>query len=122
MCIMTCVYVFYFIGDLKIFQKFYSKLVKLLPISKIAHELVSAEVITVDDIEEINGIPRSTDKAKYVLNIIVKSLEAGITSSFYALLNVMSDYGGDLTLLADDIKKALNQSSGSPYCIMCAAT
>ena len=109
---------FCFIGDLKIFQKFYSRLVSLLPISKIEHKLVSAEVITMDDIEEINGMTKSKDKAKYVLNIIVKSLEAGITSSFYALLNVMNEYGGDLTSLAKEIRREVNKSSGNSYCIM----
>ena len=85
----------------------------MLPTTNIIHLLVSAQIITTDDIEEINGMSRSKEKSSYVLRIVAKSLETDITSSFYALLDVMENYGGDVTTLTNDIRSALIESSGN---------
>ena len=97
----------------EVFKKFYSQLVSLLPTTNISHQLVSAKVITTDDIEEITAITRSKEKASYVLRIVARSLEADITSSFYALLNIMENFGGDVSALASNIRTALTDFSGS---------
>ena len=108
---LLCTYV----GSCKeneVFKKFYAKLVSILPIDKISPKLISAEIITIDDLDEIDGKTTSSKKASYILKNIGKSLKAGITSSFYGLLEVMEEYGGDVAILAKDIKRAVNKSSG----------
>ena len=101
----------------EVFKKFYSQLVSLLPTTNISHQLVSAKVITTDDIEEITSISRSKEKASYVLRIVARSLEGGITSSFYTLLDIMENFGGDVSALASSIRTALTEFSGS-FCFM----
>ena len=85
----------------------------MLPTTNITHLLVSAQIITTDDIEEINGMSRLKEKSSYVLRIVAKSLEVGVTTSFYALLDVMENYGGDVTALTKDIRSALIEYSGN---------
>ena len=89
----------------EIFKKFYGKLINVLPTNNILYKLVSAKIISVDDSEEITGKTGSTEKASYVLNHIARSLDVGITFSFYTLLDIMEEYGGDVTLLTNEIKK-----------------
>ena len=84
-----------------------------MPTTNISHQLVSVKVITTDDIEEITAISRSKEKASYVLRIVARSLEAGITSSFYALLNIMENIGGDVSVLASNIRTALTEFLGN---------
>ena len=87
-----------------------------MPTTNISHQLVSAQIITTDDIEEIAAIPRSKEKASYVLRIVARSLEVGMTPSFYALLHIMENYGGDSTTLANDIKRAVVEYAGIVLC------
>jgi len=110
-----------FIGSAKekdVFTSFYDKLASILPISNISPQLVTAQIITTGDNEEISAIVRSNEKASYVLRIIDKSLKAGITKSFYSLLKIMENYGSesDVALLANEIRTALqddHELSGS---------
>jgi len=89
-------------------------LVSILPVQNILPKLVSEQIITIDDVEEIQSLKTSKKKSLYVLEIIGKSLEAGITLSFNRLLNIMEGYeGSDVTLLAQDIRRALIKNSGS---------
>ena len=97
----------------EVFKRFYGQLVGVLPVMNISHQLVSAQIITTDDTEEIGLIPRSKEKASFVLRIVGNSLEVGITLSFYVLLDIMEKYGGDVTLLASDIRRALDEFSGT---------
>ena len=96
----------------EIFKRFYLKLIKILPTSNILYKLVSARILSLDDSEEITSKTRSTEKASYILNRVAKSLEIGITFSFYTLLGVLEEEGGDVTLLVNEIKKALIEHSG----------
>ena len=91
----------------KVFNKFYSDLVKVLPIKNIKYRLVPPRILTHDDIEEITCLKESTKQSSYVLEIIAKSLDANITTSFYALLKIMEEYGGDVSVLGKNIQKAL---------------
>ena len=84
-------------------------MVKILPVKNIIHQLVPAQIITLDDIEEINV---SESKSSYILGIMAKSLEAGITRSFYELINILNNCGGDVKLLARDIQTALVLNPG----------
>ena len=95
-----------------VFKAFYEKLTCILPTSNILPQLVAERIISIDDEEEITSMKRSQEKASFVLRIIAKSLQASITHSFYVLLVIMEKYGGDVALLANDIRQALGESSG----------
>ena len=92
--------------EMKVLEDYYSQLTSILPIDRIAPELVSARIITIQDLEEIDALKTSKDKASFVLQRIAKSLNGGVKTSFYKLLEIMEDYGGDIAALAKDIKTA----------------
>ena len=97
----------------EVVDEFYSDIVKVLPIKNILHQLVPAKILSPDDIEEIDGLRESEDKSSYVLDIIDKSLKAGITLSFYTLLDIMEKYGGDVSVLAKNIQRVLIMIQGN---------
>ena len=75
----------------------------ILPVKSLSHHLVSTGIITVDEEEEIMNITTSKEKASFVLRKIARSLEAGVTQSFYTLLRIMKKHDGDVAILADRI-------------------
>ena len=85
------------------FKASYAKLANVLPVKSLSNQLVSEEIITFDEEEEIASIPTSKEKASFVLRKIARSLEAGITRSYYALLTIMKDHGGDVAVLASQL-------------------
>ena len=85
------------------FKASYAKLANVLPVKSLSNQLVSEEIITFDEEEEIESIPTSKEKASIVLRTIARSLEAGITRSYYALLTIMKDHGGDVAVLASQL-------------------
>ena len=96
--------------ELKVLTDYYSRLTSILPIDKISPELISARIIAINDLEEIKSFKTSKEKASFVLQHIAKSLDGGITTSFYSLLKIMEDYGGDMASLANDITRSLINS------------
>ena len=106
----TCVCV-YFIGsskEFKVFREYSEELANILPVNNIMNKMISAQIITHDDSEEIKGLPKSKDRASHVLNIVVKSLKAGITDDFYSLLRIMEEYEGAVAKVANKIREGLN--------------
>jgi len=91
----------------KVFIKYYEKLISLLPVQSITPGLVTAEVITTNDAEEIRSNVDSAQKASFLLNKIARSLDSGYPDGFYALLAIMQEKGGDISKLAKDINKEL---------------
>lgn len=87
--------------EYKLFIKYYDKLKSLLPISSLTPRLVSREVITVAEEEEI-----SRQKA-LLFSKIDSALSSGFSKSFYELLAIMKEYGGDIATLAFEIDKKL---------------
>lgn len=79
----------------------------MLPINGILYQLVSAEIITLDDIEEINVKQKPQDKASFVLNIIDSCLAVGIKDKFYTLLDIMEQDNNNAKVLVKNIKRAL---------------
>ena len=79
----------------------------IFPVQNVSHNLISLRMITVDDDEEIKGITRTKDKASFVLKKISRSLEVGLTRSFYKLLTIMEEHGGDAAILATEIQNEL---------------
>ena len=106
----------FFVGSLKekeIFKKFYEKLRCILPTRNISDQLVSKKIISIGDKEEITAMKTLQDKASFVLEVIGNSLQAGITHSFYELLSIMEEYGGDVSLFTYNIRRELDEFSGS---------
>ena len=97
----------------EIFEKYYSQLIKILPVKNLLYKLVSEQIISLDDIEEINSLTTSEEKCSNILETIAKSLAVGITRSFYALLDIMDNYGGDLKFLAKNIQRNLINNPGN---------
>ena len=64
-------------------------------------------IITNDDNEKIKCIARGKDKASSVLREIGQSLEVGINESFFNLLTIMDEHGGDAAVLASIILNEL---------------
>ena len=63
------------------------------------NKLISANIIGFDDSEEIKSLPTEKDKASFVLNMVAKSLQAGIIDDFYSLLRIMKEYEGASAVL-----------------------
>ena len=100
------------IKEKMVFDRFYHRLIKVLPVKNMIHQLVPAQIITPDEIEEISGLE---NKSSYVLGIIARSLEAGITRSFYKLIDILNNCGGDVKILAKNIQTALTMTAGNRY-------
>jgi len=96
----------------RVFIEFYNKLVLVLPVASISHNLVTAQIIDFEDEEEISSKPTSKQKAVYVCHKIAGSLEAGYTDKFYQLLTIMEEYGGDVAKLAFEMKTSLSKIPG----------
>ena len=93
----------------EVFDTFYAKLVKILPVvDNIYNMLVPEGILVPDDIQEINSFPRSDHKATVVLRKINSSLQASKTDSFYRLLKVMdTSLNNDVKDLVNDMRRAL---------------
>lgn len=93
----------------EVLKTFYHDLVCILPVESILFKLIPQRIITTDDIEKIKHIyilPK--EKASYILNIIDRSLEAGVTDSFYILLDLMEEHDNvDVKGLVKDIRRTL---------------
>lgn len=98
--------------EFEVFTTFYNKLVNILPVKNIAYKLISSKIITYDDEEEIRSITRSKEKASFVLRKIALPLEVGHTQSFYKLLAILEEYGGDAVILSTEIKNELQKCTG----------
>ena len=91
-------------------EKYFNKLANILRYDDIYPKLISAEIITLKDDEKIDQMT-TTEKTTYVLRKIARSLQSRITNSFYTLLQIMEDNGGDIAELARNIRSDL---SGNP--------
>ena len=100
----------------KVFQQFYSKLVKTLPMNDaiFTAELYSCGLFPDDVKEHVESLATSAKKASYFLDHVIKpSVTSGVGSSFDELVNVMedSDYH-NVKELARSIKSCLQSSNG----------
>ena len=100
----------------RIFTKHYSKLCSTLTdIDNLLPHFVEEEVITTNDLEEINTTIPSTKKLKVqkLMTHISGPLTAGNTKVFCTMLRIMEDYGHQATQqLADQIRRSLPRNSG----------
>ena len=89
-------------------REYNDELANILPVNNIMNKLIAEQIITRDDKEEIKGLPKSKDRASHVLDIVAKSLQAGITDDFYSLLGIMEQYEGAVAKVANKIREGLN--------------
>lgn len=116
-------FLFYVVGfkEFKVFTSFFDKLANILPTQNIITQLISVNIITIGDSEEIESIARTKEKAIFVLRKVAHSLDAGITESFYKLLTIMGDHKGDARILATEIQQELKKHEGiDSFFFMCS--
>ena len=100
---MVCVY----IGGFKEYEAllaFRNKLIHTLSLKNVFTQVVSAEIITTRENEEIANIDDLKEKVSFLIKSIMKSLEVGVTQKFYLLLNIMEGCGSDTAMAAEEIK------------------
>ena len=100
---IACVY----IGGFKEYEAllaFRNKLIHILSLKNVFSLVVSAEIITASESEEIANNDDLKENISFVITSVMKSLEVGVTQKFYMLLNVMEGCGGDTAMAAEEIK------------------
>ena len=109
---------FLFIGKLppveyKVFKEYYGHLKSILSAQNLSQYLVSADVITFQDEEEICAARTSFAKATILLQRLAGPLEHGDTNGFYQLLRAMEGHGNMATKdLATKMKNAVSLQKG----------
>ena len=81
------------VPEYKIFKDHYHGLTKLLFNTNLTPYLIQEGVIAPADQEKLSAINTSSGKAEMVLPKITSGLEAGLTESFYKMLEIMKSYG-----------------------------
>lgn len=83
-------------------------MIKIIPITSLSGQLVSANIITPSEDEEVLSPSTPTEKTKAFLLKVSRSLEAGYTASLYSLLDVLETFGNQGCIeLSSNIRKAL---------------
>ena len=101
--------------EYKVFKEFYGHLQNILSAQNLSQYLVSADVITFQDEEEICAARTSSAKAKILLQKLVGPLESGNTFGFYQLLQVMEGHGNIATKdLANKMRSRASSSHKEP--------
>ena len=75
------------------FKKHYPQLLLLTDYDHLSPYCVSEGIISTDDDERINKAITKKDKARIVLMIVSRHLEANCDSSFLSLLGIMETHG-----------------------------
>ena len=110
----------YIIGQLppieyKVFKEYYGHLKNILSAQNLSQYLVSADVITFQDEEEICAAKTSSAKATILLQKLVGPLEMGNTFGFYKLLQKMEVHGNMATKdLASKMKTQVSSLQKGP--------
>ena len=105
--------------EYKVFKEYYSHLKSILSAQNLSQYLVSADVITFQDEEEICAAKTSFAKAFILLQRLAGPLEHGDTYGFDQLLHVMETHGNIATKdLASRMKNAVSSlQKGQPISI-----
>ena len=98
-----------------IFKESYVSLKNILSAQNLSQYLVSADVISFQDEEEICAAKTSFAKSTILLQKLVGPLESGNTYGFYQLLQVMEGHGNIATKdLAAKMKSRVSSLGGGP--------
>ena len=78
-----------------------------------------------DDIQEIDHMPRNKSRASFILKSVDNSLGAECTNNFYKLLNIMEGlHNDDVKAIVRDIRRALvtgeHQTTINPHAGICS--
>jgi len=98
---------------LNAFKEFYSRLVKVLPMSSISSDLYSHDLLPGDHKDTINALDTQKKKAEYFLDHVIKpGLEIGYTGQFDEILKVMdSSNDPPVKFLVGRIKKFISEET-----------
>ena len=96
--------------ELTVLTKHYSKLCKTLSdIDNLLPHFVEDNIISINEVEEINAIIQSTKKVQKLMKHISGPLEAGNTKVFRIMLRIMEEHGHLATQqLADQMRRSLS--------------
>ena len=98
----------------KVFTKNFGSLINVLSSTDLYSYFVSENVITLADFQEISSCATSKQKAGLLLTKISATIDAGHTSSFYSMLNIMVDFGNIATNeLSLQIRQSLSTTGQS---------
>ena len=117
--------IFFFVDtkvkEYPIFIKFYGKLASVLPVATLSPHLISKNLITTSEAEELHTIATSVKKAVYVLRKISASLQAGQTQTFDIFLTIIEEYGNAASIeVLSKLKSEIKSSTGNyNYCDRC---
>lgn len=107
------------------FQKFYSDMLNIMPTTVLTGHLVSANIITPTEDEEVTSPSTSTERARKLLLKMSGALKSGYTISFYALLDALEKFGNkNCNMLASKMRKELlvEGNQGTYYVYVCRCT
>ena len=111
------------VPEYKIFKDHYRGLTKLLFTTNLTPHLIQERVIALADQEKLSAINTSTEKAEVVLQKISLGLEAGLTESFYKMLEIMKSYGNrDAQQLSMTIEQEIAGSKSGEGTVLCSNT
>ena len=102
-------------SEREVFTRYYAKLCELLPVTveELLPHLVTSNVISFEEEEEILSQPTSSSKARAILLPIPKALFEGIPRPFHEFLKVMqSSRHVECAELARQICSELNITTG----------
>ena len=105
--------------EYKVFKEYYGHLKSILSAQNLSQYLVSADVITFQDEEEICAAKTLFAKAAFLLQRLAGPMEHGDTYGFYQLLHVMETHGNIATKdLASRMKNAVSSlQKGQPISV-----
>ena len=97
------------------FQKFYPKLLKVLPINSMLTEFYSHGLLPGDHKANIDALDTQKRKAEYFLDYVIKpGLEVGYTGQFDKMLKVMETNDDPaVKFVAEEIRKFVSGSEMS---------
>ena len=101
------------------FVENYSAIKSTLRNTDLLQHFAVESVITMIELDEISSVRNPAEKIGALLSKISGPLEAGLTSSFYKLLDIMQDHGNRTTKeLANIIRHSLqdHQHGYGKYC------
>ena len=100
-------------STIKVFTKFYHKLVVTLPMNDVTFtaQLVSRDLLPGNLSDQVKPLATSSDKASHFLDCVIKTaVTIGVDRSFNELLNVMEDSEyRNVKELAKQIKSELQE-------------
>ena len=100
------------------FRKFYSDMLNIIPITDLTGHLVSANIITPTEDEEVTSPFTSTERNRKLLLKMSGALKSGYTASLYALLDALEKFGNeDCSTLASKIRKELPVKGNQSMCV-----